>query len=114
MAHYEITDLTEKWYNAYQKVLQFAEVDSTYLRALFTDSYHLLEKFSEYELIPKEFCDLLCEMENFSWWVSDLRETPLHKYYREIVSLVSALKTGFLNDRFDREEIENLLNSFEA
>ena len=46
-------------------------------------------------------------MNDFGWWVSDLDETPLHKFYQEIINLVTALKKYFLTRDCDVEAIKS-------
>ena len=77
---------------------------------MFKESYDVIEEFSKEKLVPKEISDLLIEMNDFGWWVSDLDETPLHYLYQEIVSLVFELKKYFLTRDANTEMIEKIIN----
>ena len=61
------------------------------------------------KLVLKEVSDLLIEMNDFGWWVSDLDETPLHEFYQEIINLVTALKKYFLTRDCDVEAIKGTI-----
>ena len=76
---------------------------------MFKESYDVIEEFSKEKLVPKEISDLLIEMNDFGWWVSDLDETPLHEFYQEIINLVTALKKYFLTRDCDVEAIKDTI-----
>ena len=105
-----IETLTRNWHSLTWKVIEFQKLDIPELQKLFDETYKNIECYSTESLVPKEFSGLLLEMHDFSWWVSDLDDTPMHTYYQEIVSLVSLLNKYFLTRDANTKEIERLIN----
>lgn len=105
-----IETLTRNWHSLTWKVIEFQKLDIPELQKLFDETYKIIECYSTESLVPKEISGLLLEMHDFSWWVSDLDETPMHTHYQEIVSLVSLLNKYFLTRDANTKEIERLIN----
>ena len=105
-----IETLTHDWHSLTWKVIEFQNLNIPELQKLFKETYEILERYSTATLVPKEICGLLLEMHDFSWWTSDLDETPMHTHYQEIVSLVSLLNKYFLTRDANTKEIERLIN----
>lgn len=105
-----IEKLAHDWRSITWKVIELEKVNLKVLQKLFRDTYDILDKLSTEKLIPKEMCGLLLEMHEFSWWVSDLKDTPIHYLYQEIVSLVTELNKYFLTRDADTEGIEQMIN----
>ena len=103
----KIEQLIYEWHTVTGEVIRFEKIDFSRLHKLFKESYDVIEEFSKEKLVPKEISDLLIEMNDFGWWVSDLDETPLHKFYQEIINLVTALKKYFLTRDCDVEAIKS-------
>ena len=103
----KIEELSCDWYTITGEVIGFEKIDFSRLHKLFKESYDVIEELSKEKLVPKEISDLLVEMNDFGWWVSDLDETPLHEFYQEIMNLVTALKQYFLTRDCDVEAIKN-------
>jgi len=103
----KIYDLSYEWHIITGKVIGFEKIDFKKLHKLFKESYDVIEEFSKEKLVPKEISDLLLEMNDFAWWVSDLDETPLHEFYQEIINLVTALKKYFLTRDCNVEAIKS-------
>ena len=104
-----IETLTRDWHSLTWKVIEFQNLDIPELQKLFDETYKNIECYSIESLVPKEISGLLLEMHDFSWWVSDLDETPMHTHYQEIVSLVSLLNKYFLTRDANTKEIERLI-----
>ena len=100
-----IEKLINEWDKATDKVIEFENPGYEKVRALFKETFELLDKYGKDKLVPKEISGLLLDMNKFGWWVSDLEETPLHCYYQEIVSVVCDLNTYFLSPVSNSEEI---------
>lgn len=100
-----IQEVTNDWRSANWKVIEFENPGFKEVRKLFLETYEIIEKYRDEKLVPKELSGLLLEMQEFSWWVSDLKETPLHCYYQEIVSVVCNLNTYFLTPVSNSEKI---------
>lgn len=104
-----IEKLTDEWNTITFSVIDFEEIDLARLQSLFKETYIVLDKFSKDELVPKQISNLLLEMHDFSWWVSDLEDTPLHEFYQGIVSLVNALNRYFLIGNYDVKALEKAI-----
>ena len=105
-----IEELTNKWKTVTWNAIELNVVDLSRLQKLFSETYSVLGKFRNEKLVPKEISSLLLEMHDFSWWVSDLEETPLHRIYQTLVSLVADLTQFFLTDDYKTNAIESLIN----
>ena len=105
----KIEQLSYEWHTVTGEVIGFEKIDFSRLHKLFKESYDVIEEFSKEKLVPKEISDLLIEMNDFGWWVSDLDETPLHRYHQEIVSMMYELKGMFLKSGADTQKIKNLI-----
>ncbi len=101
-----IEKLTHNWCSTTWKVIELEKVDLTALQRLIRDTYNVLDKLCTEKLVPKEMCGLLLEMHEFSWWVSDLKDTPMYYLYQEIVSLVNDLNKYFLTRDADITAIQ--------
>lgn len=106
----KIETLTRDWHSLTWKVIEFENINLSEPQKLFRETYEILEHYSTATLVPKEICGLLLEMHDFSWWTSDLDETPMHTHYQEMVSLVSLLNKYYLTRDANTDEIEHLIN----
>ena len=104
-----IEKLAHDWRSITWKVIELEKVNLKVLQRLFRDTYDILDKLSTEKLVPKEICGLLLEMHEFSWWVTDLKDTPIHYLYQEIVSLVNELNKYFLTRDADDILIQDLI-----
>lgn len=108
----KIQKVTDGWHKATWTVIELKNPGLDKVRKLFKETYEIIEEYSEEKLIPKELSGLLFEMHDFSWWVSDLEETPLHNSYKEIINLVAMLKKYFLTCDYNvdviKESIEKI------
>ncbi len=98
------------WHKVTWDVIEFKNPGFEKVRALFKDTYELIEEYSKEKLVPKELAGLLLEMHDFGWWVSDLDDTPLHCYYQEIVSVVNGLNKYFLTRDANIEGIKDAID----
>lgn len=105
----KIKALADEWNAAAWKVIEFENPGFKEVRKLFLETYEIIEKYRDEKLVPKELSGLLLEMQEFSWWVSNLEETPLHRYHQEIVSMMYELKGMFLKSGADTQKIKNLI-----
>ena len=106
-----IKKLTDNWIDASDTVIRLENPDISKIRTLFEETYTVLDKYSKEELVPKEISSLIIEMNGFSWWVSNLEDTPTHSFYQEITTLVYALNKFFLTRDYDVTTIENTIEN---
>lgn len=104
-----INILTEDWDLITDNVIRFEEIDIENLKSLLTDTYEILKSYSKEKLVPKEISGLLLAVKNFSWWVMDLEETPLHHLYQQIGNIVSEMNISFLIKGFEDGKIDSLI-----
>lgn len=109
-----IQKLSNGWRSATENVIRFEELDLADVRELFKETYSVLDEFSKENLVPKQISELLIEMNDFSWWVSDLADTPMYVFYEEIIKLVSALNRYFLTRDYDIRVIENTIEKIRS
>ena len=102
----KIKALADEWNAAAWKVIEFENPGFQALRKLFEETLELVEEYNKNQLVPKEISGVLLEMQEFSWWVSDLADTPLHSHYQEIVDVVYALNKHFLSGASAYEDIK--------
>lgn len=105
----KIKKLINEWEKATDKVIEFENPGYEKVRALFKETFEVLDKYGKDKLVPKEISGLLLEMNKFGWWVSDLEETPLHCCYQVIVSLTFDLNEYFLTCNTDAEVIKETI-----
>ena len=101
----KIKRLTQEWEDVTDKVIRFENPECDKIRALFKETFDLLDGYRDSDFVPKQISALLLQMHDFGWWVSDLDKTPLYCYYQEIVSVVCDLNTYFLTPVSNSEEI---------
>ncbi len=101
----EIKELIQGWHTITDEVIEFKNIDFSNLQKLFKETYKILEEYSNENLVPKEISKLLLEITDFGWWVSGLEETPLHEFYQELLSLISALNKYFFTHHGDVKDI---------
>ena len=104
-----IKKLADAWFDVTDSVIRFEKPSEETVGSLFKESYEILSQHRDDELVPKEISGLLIEMNNFGWWVSDLKETPWHNRYQEIVSLVFKLISYFLHGTEQADVIEEAI-----
>ena len=105
----KIKKVADGWQNATWQVIDFKNPGFDVVRALFTETYVIIEKYSKEKLIPKELSGLIFEMHDFSWWVGNLKDTPLHFLYQEICHLVVYLNKYLLSGDADIQDIKNTI-----
>ena len=91
-------------------VIALDEIEFTEEQGLFRETYEILDVYSKDELVPKSISKLLLEMSDFAWWVYDLPQSPLHKHYQDILSLVMILNKHFLTRDANVEKISAYLD----
>ena len=61
----------------------------------------------------KQFAALLLEMQEFSWWVGTLPDSPVHDNYQQVYTLIQTLIKHYLDEPIDRQQIETLIDAIE-
>lgn len=97
--------LIHKWDTLTDEVIALNEIELTEVQKLFRETYEVLDVYSKDELVPKSISKLLLEMNDFAWWVYDLPQSPLHKHYQDILSLVMILNKHFLTRDADIDKL---------
>jgi hypothetical protein len=101
----KIDRLIHKWDALTDEVIALDEIEPTEVKRLFRETYEVLDVYSKDELVPKSISKLLLEMNDFARWVYDLHESPLHKHYQEILSLVMILNKHFMTRDADIDKL---------
>lgn len=101
----EIKELIQRWRTITDEAIEFKNIDISNLQKMFRETLNVIKEFSNENLVPKEISKLLLEINNFGWWVSGLEETPLHEFYQELLSLISALNKYFFTHHGDVKDI---------
>lgn len=105
----KIQKVMDDWHKATWTVIELKNPGFDKVRKLFKETYEIIEEYSKEKLIPKELSGLLFEMRDFSWWVGDLDDTPLHSNYQEISHLVMRLNKYLLIGETDIQETKNAI-----
>ena len=100
--------ISNDWNVVTWEIIEFKDPGLSKINKLLQDTFDVLKKYRNQELVPKEISGILLEMYDFRWWVMDLKESPLHPFYQDISSAVNALNKYFLYDQ-DDSEVEALI-----
>lgn len=106
-----INKLARDWDSITWKVIRFEKIDLKKLHRLFKETYEMIENYSTEKAVPKELCGLLWEMHEFSWWVGDLDDTPIHYLFEDIVTVVQGLNKYLLTRDADIETITSIIDN---
>ena len=52
-------------------------------------------------------------MQEFSWWVGTLPDSPVHDNYQQVYTLIQTLIKHYLDEPIDRQQIETLIDAIE-
>ena len=104
-----IKELSKTWRAYTERVITFREVFVPSVRLLLLETYTILHALKQKRLVPKSVCELLCEMQNFAWWINGLKSSSLHGFYPLIVSAIDEMRTEFIADTNDTESIARFL-----
>ena len=105
-----IKDLSKTWRLYTERVITFREVSVSSVRLLLLETYTVLHALKQKRLVPKPVCELLCEMQNFAWWIGGLKTSSLHGFYPLIVSAIDEMRKEFIAGTNDAESIARFLN----
>ena len=95
--------LINQWKEMTYAVLNLKKISLSEMQELLKETYKLLIKFHKQEVIPKELCKLLLEMDGFLYFSSLMedKEVGIAFYHYQTVSLiVDAFKKGFFNGEY--------------
>ena len=106
----QIENLIKEWDIATDRVIRFCNPGVPKIRKLFKLTFEILDKYSKENLVPKTICSLLFEINDFEWWVTDLKETPLHYRHKEITSIICEFRKYF---RTRDANVESILDMIE-
>ena len=105
-----INDLTKRWRSLTERIISFREVPADKVRLLLLETYTVLHALKQRRTVPKSMCELLCEMQNFAWWVNDLKCSPLHGLYPLFVTAIDKMKEEFISGETDAQSIAKFLS----
>jgi hypothetical protein len=105
-----INDITVRWKGMTWKVIELNNINIVQLQCLFMETYDLLDLYSRKVFARKELTSLLLEMQEFSWWVCTLPDTPFHHNYQQVMTLIQKLTEHFLGHHTNRDQIELLID----
>ena len=99
-------ELADGWKAATEQALKFEEIDRKVLSNLFLETYSIIKEYCHEDMVPKELFRILWEMNDFSWWVSSLVDTPINILYQEITSLVISFNSYLLSGSVDELDVQ--------
>lgn len=106
MDNEKFKELADSWKAATEQALKFEEIDRKVLSKLFLETYRIIKEYCHEDMVPKELFRILWEMNDFSWWVSSLVDTPINILYQEITSLVISFNSYLLSGTVDELDIQ--------
>ena len=108
-----IMDLVTQWKNITWDVINLQNISIYKLQVLSIETYELLDLYKDKNYTRKQFAALLLEMQEFSWWVGTLPDSPVHDNYQQVYTLIQALIKHYLDEPIDRQQIETLIDANE-
>ena len=105
-----IETLIKEWKEMTEQLLRCEFIDVEEIKDLSRRTHKLMQEYSTKELVPKTMCELIQEMEWFSWWVADAECTPMHGLYQELGDIVTALVCLFYGPDEKYNNIEPFLD----
>ena len=110
MAIHTIESLTKHWRSVTKRTIEMRKISISEIRMLVLETYTTLHALRHASVVAKSVCVLICEMKNFSWWVNNLKRSPLHGYYPIFSTLIDAMCDEFLTGESDAKAIAQFLN----
>ena len=110
MSARSIKELAKTWRIYTERVITFSTVSVSSVRLLLLETYTVLHVLKQKRLVPKSVCELLCEIQNFAWWINGLKSSSLHGFYPLIVSAIDEMRNEFIASTNDTETIARFLN----
>ena len=101
----EITNLTLEWQEINERVIKLEDIEFLSLQSVVDKTYAILRGMEKSRLVPKEIGELLLEISDFGWWVSELEETPIHRCFEATLDMIFALKQCFYGREYSEEDI---------
>lgn len=89
--------LTKEWSDMTEKLLKCELIDINELKDLCRRTHNIVHTFSNKDTVPKEMCNLILELQWFSWWIADAEWTPMHGLYQELGNVITALQCHFFS-----------------
>lgn len=108
-----IMDLVTQWKNITWDVINLQNISILKLQVLSIETYELLDLYKDKNYTRKQFAALLLEMQEFSWWVGTLPDSPVHDNYQQVYTLIQTLIKHYLDEPIDRQQIETLIDAIE-
>ena len=106
-------DLVTQWKNITWDVINLQNISILKLQVLSIETYELLDLYKDKNYTRKQFAALLLEMQEFSWWVGTLPDSPVHDNYQQVYTLIQTLIKHYLDEPIDRQQIETLIDAIE-
>jgi hypothetical protein len=105
-----IQDIVARWDGIVWRVIELNHINIAQLQTLLLETYDLLDQHSHKSFARKEFISLLVDLNDFSWWLCTLPDTPLHGKYPQVVTIIRKITEHFLGKYIDRQQIEVLID----
>ena len=80
-----IMDLVAQWKNITWDVINLQNISIYKLQVLSIETYELLDLYKDKNYTRKQFAALLLEMQEFSWWVGTLPDSPVLDNYQYLI-----------------------------
>ena len=106
MEYKALEQIANEWQQMTSTVMDLQDISLSEIQGLLKDTYQALTAFHNDVLIPKEVCKILLEMEDFLYFASLMEEKEVGEsfyHWREIFVISTALKTGFLEGKYECE-----------
>ena len=105
-----IEALTREWRHITWRAIELHNVPISRMRRLLLETYTALHALREKKSVSKSVCALLCEMQEFSWRIANLEQSPIYGLYPIYVTIIDAIRKEFLTGESDTKAIAQFLN----
>ena len=109
MAIHTIESLTKHWRSVTKRTIEMRKISISEIRMLVLETYTTLHALRHASVVAKSVCVLICEIKNFSWWVNNLKRSPMHGCYPIFSTLIDAMCDEFLTGESDAKAIAQFL-----
>ena len=113
MAIHTIESLTKHWRSVTKRTIEMRKISISEIRMLVLETYTTLHALRHASVVAKSVCVLICEIKNFSWWVNNLKRSPMHGCYPIFSTLIDVMCDEFLTGESDAKVIAQFLSGEE-
>ena len=105
-----IETLTREWRYMTWEAIELRNIPISKIRNLLLDTYTTLHGLRDKKSVSKSVCALLCEMQEFSWCIANLKQSPIYGLYPVYGTIIDAIRKEFLTSESDTKAIAQFLN----